>query len=130
MTGKKLPYQCVEVVIKMKAPPQQLFDGHEYNDRIVMRLQPNPHLDIRIDIKSPGLNDEVETATLTHAYPQDRAIDGYEKLSYDALHSDQSHFVHSEEVMESWRIVEDLLCTGESCPVRTVPYIYTGGCSI
>lgn len=127
MTGKKLPYQCVEVVIKMKAPPQQLFDGHEYNDRIVMRLQPNPHLDIRIDIKSPGLNDEVETATLTHAYPQDRAIDGYEKLLYDALHSDQSHFVHSEEVMESWRIVEDLLCTGESCPVRTVPYIYTGG---
>ena len=127
MTGKKLPYQCVEVVIKMKAPPQQLFDGHEYNDRIVMRLQPNPHLDIRMDIKSPGLNDNVETATLTHAYPQDRAIDGYEKLLYDAINGDQSHFVHADEVMESWRIVDDLLCTGDSCPVRTVPYIYTGG---
>ena len=127
MTGKKLPYQCVEVVIKMKAPPQQLFDGHEYNDRIVMRLQPNPHLDIRMDIKSPGLNDNVETATLTHAYPQDRAIDGYEKLLYDAINGDQSHFVHADEVMESWRIVDDLLCTGDSCPVRTVPYIYKGG---
>ena len=124
MTGKKMPYGCVEVVIKMKAPPQQLFDGHEYNDRIVMRLQPNPHLDIRMDIKSPGLNDNVETATLTHAYPQDRAIDGYEKLLYDAINNDQSHFVHADEVMESWRIVEDLLCTGTSCPVRTVPYLY------
>ena len=127
MTGKKMPYGCVEVVVKLKAPPQRLFDGHEFNDRIVMRLQPSPHLDIRIDIKSPGLNDEVETATLTHAYPQDRAIDGYEKLLYDVINNDQSHFVHADEVMESWRIVDDLLCTGEKCPVRTVPYIYKGG---
>ena len=127
MTGKKLPYQCAEVVIKLKEPPQILFDGHHQNDRIVMRLQPNPHLDIRMDIKSPGLNNDLEEATLTHAYPQDRAIDGYEKLLYDALNGDQSHFVHADEVMESWRIVDDLLCTGDQCQIRTVPYIYTGG---
>ena len=126
MTGKKLPYQCVEVVIKLKSPPLKLYEG-EVNDRIVMRLQPNPHLDIRMDIKSPGLNDNLELATLTHAYPQDRAIDGYEKLLYDAINGKQSNFVHAEEVMESWRIVDDLLCTGDKCPVRTVPYIYTGG---
>ena len=126
MTGKKLPYQCVEVVIKLKAPPLKLYEG-EVNDRIVIRLQPNPHLDIRMDIKSPGLNDDLELATLTHEYPQDRAIDGYEKLLYDAINGDQSHFVHADEVMESWRIVDDLLCTGDKCPIRTVPYIYTGG---
>ena len=126
LTGKKMPYQCVEVVIKLKAPPLKLYEG-EVNDRIVMRLQPNPHLDIRMDIKAPGLNDDLELATLTHAYPQDRAIDGYERLLYDAINGDQSHFVHADEVMESWRIVDDLLCTGDSCPIRTVPYIYTGG---
>ena len=126
MTGKKLPYQCVEVVIKLKAPPLKLYEG-EIKDRIVMRLQPNPHLDISMDIKSPGLEDNLELATLTHEYPQDRAIDGYEKLLYDAINGDQSHFVHADEVMESWRIVDDLLCTGDSCPIRTVPYIYRGG---
>ena len=126
MTGKKMPYGCVEVVIKLKAPPLKLYEG-EVNDRIVMRLQPNPHLDISMDIKSPGLADDLELATLTHDYPQDRAIDGYEKLLYDAIQGDQSHFVHADEVMESWRIVDDLLCTGDSCPVRTVPYIYPGG---
>jgi len=126
LTGKKMPYGCVEVVIKLKAPPLKLYDG-EINDRIVMRLQPNPHLDIRMDIKSPGLSDELELATLTHEYPQDRAVDGYEKLLYDAVNCDQSHFVHADEVMESWRIVDDLLCTGEKCKIRTVPYIYTGG---
>ena len=126
MTGKKMPYGCVEVVIKLKAPPLKLYEG-EVNDRIVIRLQPNPHLDIRIDIKSPGLGDNLERATLTHAYPQDRAIDGYEKLLYDAITGDQSHFVHSDEVMESWRIVDDLLCTGDHCSINTIPYLYHPG---
>ena len=54
-------------------------------------------------------------------------VDGYEKLLYDALNADQSHFVHSDEVTESWRIVDDLLCTGDKCPVRTAPYLYHEG---
>ena len=126
MTGKKMPYQCVEVVIKLKAPPLNLFSG-ETNDRIVMRLQPNAHLDIRIDVKSPGLGDGVESATLTHRYPDWLGVDGYEKLLYDAIEGDQSHFVHSEEVTESWRIVDDLLCTGDYCEIRTAPFIYREG---
>jgi glucose-6-phosphate 1-dehydrogenase len=126
LTGKKMPYQCVEVVIKLKAPPLHYFEG-EHKDRIVMRLQPHAHLDIKIDVKSPGLGDTVEEATLTHRYPDWLGVDGYEKLLYDAVHEDQSHFVHSEEVLESWRIVDDLLCTGDTCKVRTAPYLYHEG---
>jgi len=126
MTGKNMPYGCVEVVVKLKAPPLQLFEG-EVNDRIVIRLQPHPHLDMRIDIKAPGLTDHVETATLTHRYPDWLAVDGYEKLLYDAISGNQSNFVHADEVLESWRIVNDLLCTGNSCPIRTAPYLYHPG---
>ena len=123
MSGKKMPYQCVEVVIKLKAPPVGLFEG-ETPGRIVMRLQPHAHLDIQIDVKSPGMSEEVELATLTHRYPDWLGVDGYEKLLYDALNADQSHFVHSEEVLESWRIVDDLLCVGDKCPIRTAPYMF------
>jgi len=126
LTGKCMPYGCVEVVIKLKEPSLKLYEG-EVGDRIVMRLQPNPHLDIRMEIKSPGLNDDLELATLSHDYPQERAIDGYEKLLRDAINGNQSSFVHADEVMESWRIVDDLLCTGDSCPIRTAPYIYHAG---
>ena len=125
MTGKKLPVGCVEVVIKLKAPPLNLFDGHKCNDRIVMRFQPDPHFDIQIDIKAPGLDDRIETAILKHNYPEGY-IDGYVKLFYDAINQDQSHFVHSEEVLESWRIVDDLLCVGNSCPINTRPHVYYG----
>ena len=126
LTGKCMPFGCVEVVIKFKAPPQQLFEG-EVNDRIVMRLQPHAHLDIMMDIKTPGMGEGVEPATLTHRYPDWLGVDGYEKLLYDAIEGDQSHFVHADEVMESWRIVDDLLCTGEACPIRTAPYLYHPG---
>ena len=126
MTGKKMPYQCVEVIIRLKSPPLSYF-GEETSDRIVIRLQPCAHLDIRIDMKSPGLNDNIEPATLTHRYPDWLGVDGYEKLFFDAINGDQSHFVHSEEVLESWRIVDDLLCTGDSCRIRTAPYIYKEG---
>ena len=39
LTGKSMPYGCVEVVIKLKEPPLKLYEG-EVNDRIVIRLQP------------------------------------------------------------------------------------------
>ena len=126
MTGKCMPYGCVEVVIKFKAPPQQLFEG-EVNDRIVMRLQPHAHLDIMMDIKTPGMGEGVEPATLTHRYPDWLGVDGYEKLLYDAIDGDQSYFVLADDVMESWRIVDDLICTGDKCPIRTTPFIYHKG---
>ena len=68
MTGKRMPYQCVEVVVKLKSPPLSLFEGRKFG-RIVMRLQPHAHLDIQIDVKSPGLDEKVELATLNHRYP-------------------------------------------------------------
>lgn len=90
-----------------------------------MRIQPDPHLDMQIEIKSPGLNDKVEQALLQYHYPVEQAIDGYVKLFYDALNQDQSHFVHADEVLESWRIVDDLLCTGSNCRITTKPLPYS-----
>ena len=127
MTGKALPYAAVEVVVKLKAPPYLLYEGHKYNDRIVMRFQPNPHLDMRIDMRKPGLMEEVETATLTHYYDITNASQGYSRLLYDALNNDQSRFVHSEEILESWRIVDDLLCVGDHCIIDTYPTLYYKG---
>lgn len=126
MSGKQMPYQCVEIVLKLKSPPISLFEGHECHDRIVIRLQPDPHLDIRIDKKVPGLDDTVEAATLSYDYSND-AMDGYVRLLYDALNHDQSRFVHAEEVLESWQIVDQLLCVGSSCPIRTTPFLYHKG---
>ena len=84
MTGKKMPYQCVEVVIKLKAPPVGLFEG-ETPGRIVMRLQPHAHLDIQIDVKSLLVLVNKLNWALTHRYPDWLGVDGYEKLLHDAI---------------------------------------------
>ena len=52
---------------------------------------------------------------------------GTGRLLFEAINGNQSHFVHAEEIIESWRIVDDLICTGEKCPIRTTPYIYHQG---
>ena len=74
MTGKNMPYGCVEVVIKLKAPPLNLYEG-EINDRIVIRLATIILIWILAWILSPlVLVMVLKLATLTHAYPQDRAL--------------------------------------------------------
>lgn len=127
LTGKKMPSRCAEVVIKLKQPPLNLFPGHKYADKIVIRIQPDPSLNISIDIKSPGLYNKVETALLSHKYPTENSSEGYVKLLYDAINNDQSNFVHSEEVLESWRIVDDLLCQGTQCRIDNTPSPYFFG---
>ena len=127
LTGKKLPVRCTEVVVKLRQPPLQMFEGHDSPDKIRFRIQPSPYLAMSIDIKQPGISDRVQKATLSHTYESNSAGGGYVKLLKDAIDKDQSHFVHAEEVLESWRIVDDLLCTGHKCPIRTTPYVYQSG---
>jgi glucose-6-phosphate 1-dehydrogenase len=127
LTGKKLPVKCTEVVVKLRQPPLQMFEGHDKPDKIRFRIQPQPFLSMSIDIKQPGVSDRVEKATLSHTYQTNASGSGYVKLLKDAINKNQAHFVHAEEVLESWRIVDDLLCTGYKCPIRTTPYIYHPG---
>ena len=126
MTGKKMPYQCVEVVIKLK---------HHLLDCLKERHQDDCdetstscfHLDIQIDVKSPGMSEEVELATPPIVIQIGWGLTVTRSYFMMALYADQSHFVHSEEVLESWRIVSDLLCVGDKCPIRTAPYIHKEG---
>ena len=127
LTGKKLPLKCTEVVVKLKQPPLQMFEGHDRPDKIRFRIYPDPFLAISIDIKQPGISEKVEKATLSHTYRSSSTGSGYVKLLNDAINKKQAYFVHAEEVLESWRIVDDLLCTGYKCPIRTTPYIYQAG---
>ena len=70
----------------------------------------------------------LKLATLTHSLsPLVGCSTDMKNLLYDAITGDQSHFVHSDEVMESWRIVDDLLCTGDHCSINTIPYLYKSG---
>ena len=127
LTGKKLPVKCTEVVVKLKQPPLQMFEGHDRPDKIRFRIYPDPFLAISVDIKQPGISEKVEKATLSHTYRSSSTGSGYVKLLNDAINKKQAYFVHAEEVLESWRIVDDLLCTGYKCPIRTTPYIYHPG---
>ena len=71
-TGKKLPYGCAEVVIKLKEPLLKLYDG-EVNDRIVIHFVKMVLILISVWILSMQISMTTWSwQHSTHAYPQDR----------------------------------------------------------
>ena len=68
MTGKRCPTSVSKLLSNSRLSPVGLFEG-ETPGRIVMRLQPHTHLDIQIDVKSPGMGEAVELAHLLIGIP-------------------------------------------------------------
>ena len=69
-----------------------------------MRLQPHIHLDIQIDVKSPGMGENVDLAHSLIDIQIGWVLMVMRNFCLTKLNGDQSHFVHSEEVV---RILEN-----------------------
>ena len=53
------------------------------------------------------------------AFPGEPMPEAYERLLQDAIEGDPSLFIRSDQIEESWRIVEPLLEGASPAPVRT-----------
>jgi glucose-6-phosphate 1-dehydrogenase len=82
--------------------------GQDINT-LVFRLQPNEGIAIDLVAKKPGFADETQRVEMVFNY--DHESDGdihpnaYERVLMDGIRGDQTLFASSEEVLESWRIV-------------------------
>lgn len=80
-------------------------------DRLILRIQPNEGIELDIWVKKPGFQRAVERTGLSFAYHQ---IDtdlpkAYERVFVDAMRGDHTLFATSDEILESWRIVDPIL---------------------
>jgi len=114
-SGKRMSTQATQVVVRYQRPPVCLFHkpgacpGHQ--NVLTLRLQPDEGFELVIDVKEPG--DELLTARIPLEVSYDEvladAASAYETLLADVLDGDQTLFVRSDEVEESWRLYEPLL---------------------
>lgn len=103
VTGKALDRKTSEIRIHLKKT-----DDAQSNC-LVFRIQPNEGIDIELFIKKPGYNREFETRHLSFNYPDgDKLPDAYEQVIVDAISSHKSLFTSSEEVLQSWRILQPI----------------------
>ena len=115
-TGKRLARRVTEVVLRYKAVPflplpPSARDTVEPNE-LVLRIQPDAGIETSFAAKVPGQAFRVRQVRLDFSYAQtfeEAAPEAYERVLHDALVGDATLFIRSDEVEQSWRIVQPLI---------------------
>ncbi len=115
-SGKRMQKKVSEVIIRFRKPPFNLFDSHAsipHANSLVFRLQPDGGVSLRLNAKKPGLTTDNEPLVMRAPYANDEesVADAYEILMHDVLIGDETLFSRSDEVEESWTLVEPILQT-------------------
>jgi len=131
-SGKRLPRRDTEIMIQFRRPPLLLFDQSEDQiepNRMVLHIQPDEGIEIRMKAKHPGPAMELNTVKLDFSYRQfgeTNAATGYERLLYDSMVGDSTLFHRADMVEEAWRIATPVVDVWASLPARDFPN-YTAG---
>ena len=117
-TGKRLPRRTTQVAITYKQAPVCVFHGVADDcplspNVILLTLQPNEGFEVRFELKAPGDPPRVLSKPMYFDYEAEFDVipDAYQTLLHDVMVGDQTLFVRSDEVEESWRIWTPLLNT-------------------
>lgn len=103
-TGKALDRKETEIVVYFRA-------GHtEQTNSLKFKIQPDEGIEIALYTKKPGYERALELQKLSFSYPLDEALpEAYEQVLVDAINSRKSLFTTSQEIIESWRILQPIL---------------------
>ena len=111
--GKRLGRRVTEVAVQFKRSPNLLFgdNGHEDlgQNVIVIRIQPDEGVTIRLGSKVPGTQSEIRDVTMDFGYGHsftESSPEAYERLILDVLLGEPPLFPNHEEVELSWRILD------------------------
>ncbi|HEV2027596.1 MAG TPA: glucose-6-phosphate dehydrogenase [Candidatus Dormibacteraeota bacterium] len=114
-TGKALRRRVTEVVIKLHDAPMLRIAGRRQRGiptLIVIRIQPDEGISLRIGAKRPGTRFEMVPAgmRLDYAHLTKTALpDAYENVLSEVLAGGHSAFPGAEEIELSWEIVDPLI---------------------
>lgn len=131
--GKALDERKTEIRIQFKHVPGALFpiiSGAEHNE-LVIRIQPDEAIYVKIVSKVPGLTSRMEEARLNlfyrSAWEESKDIpDAYERLILDVIQGEKSLFIRDDELDVSWRIFTPALKDLESADAPK-PELYEYG---
>lgn len=103
-TGKALKDKFTEIKILYKKD-----HDHESNE-LILRLQPDEGISFSVWAKRPGYEHQVSRHALNFSFKDHYTAlpEAYEQVLYNAIIGDHSLFSSSEEVIETWRILDSL----------------------
>jgi glucose-6-phosphate 1-dehydrogenase len=114
--GKRLPKKATEIAIQFHSTPHTPFaraetQGLEPNV-LVIRIQPEEGLSLKIGAKVPGSGFEVSSVNMDLLYGTaflEEAPDAYQRLLLDLMLGDPTLFIRADEAEGAWDILEPVM---------------------
>jgi glucose-6-phosphate 1-dehydrogenase len=122
--GKALNERKAEVRIQYRDVPGDIFGGQAKRNELVLRVQPDEAIYVKMMSKAPGMKFDIEETeldlTYKNRYRNVQLPDAYERLILDVFTGLQTQFVRTDELLEAWRVFTPLLKQLEH--VAPLPY--------
>ncbi len=113
--GKQLPKKATEISIHFKEPPTVLFNalsgGVPGGNVLVIRIQPDEGISLRMVSKIPGANLRLEPVKMDFHYSTSfgkGSPEAYERLLLDCMAGDATLFARRDEVEEAWKFIDHI----------------------
>ncbi len=109
--GKQLPVKCTEVMVRLKNPPQRVFDDvdGEAVNYFRFRLSPDVIISLGARVKQPGEAMKGRPVELLAHRHIRKAMEPYQRLLGDAIDGDGALFTRDDCVEEAWRVLDPIL---------------------
>lgn len=129
-TGKCMPTRVTEIVIHFKPTPHKIFEQENsepiVGNELVIRIQPDEGLQLKIGMKKPGAGFKVDRINLDFRYASlnhSHIPEAYERLLCDCMMGDATLYQRNDAVKCTWEFVQPVLDAWqqESIPVYGYP---------
>jgi len=123
-TAKRMHEGNTAIAIRFKKSPMQLKDDQQQN-WLIINIQPRECIKMEVQSKIPGL--DIATRSMSIDAPQrqqgDESIDSYETLLLNLMEGDPSQYLHIDEVLAQWRLVDPIVeaWANDDTPVHQYP---------
>ncbi len=112
-TGKRMAEKRSMIAICFRQPPKQFFRTSQLEkfqpNWLLIGIQPDEVLRMELTVKKPGLDMKTQTISLDTCLNEETSKDAYEGLLLDVLEGDHTLFLRSDEVEQSWKIVDPII---------------------
>ena len=128
-TGKAMSKKVSEIVIEFKPLAHSIFPdlGENYQNKLVIRLQPEEGMTLHIGVKEPGpggmrlINAPLDM-TFAQLAGQVDAIEAYERLIMDTCRGDQTLFMRGDELEAAWSWVDKIILDWNKSEIGPIEY--------
>jgi glucose-6-phosphate 1-dehydrogenase len=131
--GKALSSRVAEIRVQFRHVPGNLYrnklgiDLDRSTNELVIRIQPDEAIYLKVNNKIPGLGLQIDTTRLDLSYKSkydSKLPDAYERLILDCINGDRRLFIRADELEVAWEKFTPLLEEIETTKVQPELYPY------